>query len=60
MLRTQHQLAAAVQVEVDEASMQESVETKESQSYPGLLSKVATMGLLLLLLSAGRARVLLS
>lgn len=38
--------------------MQESVETKESQSYPGLLSKVATMGLLLL--SAGRARVLLS
>ncbi|KAL4451843.1 hypothetical protein ABPG75_007505 [Micractinium tetrahymenae] len=27
------------QVEVDEASMEESVETKESQSYPGLLSK---------------------
>ncbi|KAL4424892.1 hypothetical protein ABPG77_002115 [Micractinium sp. CCAP 211/92] len=26
-------------VEVDEASMEESVETKESQSYPGLLSK---------------------
>lgn len=28
------------QVEVDEASMEESVETKESQSYPGLQSKV--------------------
>ncbi|PRW57309.1 hypothetical protein C2E21_4331 [Chlorella sorokiniana] len=32
-------LPANPQVEVDEASMQESVETKESQSYPGLLSK---------------------
>lgn len=36
----------ACQVEVDEGSMEESVETKESQSYPGLLSKVHAAGVL--------------
>ena len=40
LLRKTERQPACVQVEVDEGSMQESVETKESQSYPGLLSKV--------------------
>lgn len=33
-------LSGGVQVEVEEGSLVEEVEAKESQSYPGLLSKV--------------------
>ena len=35
------------QVEVDEGSMRETVETKESKSYPGLLSRVGLLPTLL-------------